>query len=92
MQQQRGNADGGEDGNSNEHKRISQQVKMIYREKSTSYMSLKAALPELKSIRAYIGNKLGMQTMAVGPLKKPSEALLRRLKCEKKYRGDRIHC
>jgi len=41
-------------------------------------MSLKAALPELKSIRAYIGNKLGMQTMAVGPLKKPSEALLRR--------------
>ena len=36
-----------------------------------------AALPELKSICAYIDNKLGMQTMAVGPLKKPSEALLK---------------
>lgn len=42
-------------------------------------------LPELKAICGYIGNKLGMQTMAVGPMKKPSEALL---KCEKKYCGD----
>ena len=91
MQQQRGIADGGEDGYSNEHKRISQQVKTIYIDKSPHRIchllakDAEDALPELKSICAYIGNKLGMQTMAVGPLKKPSEALL---KCEKKYGGD----
>ena len=85
MQQQRGIADGGEDEYSNEHKRISQQVKTIYIyiDKSPHRIchllakDAEAALPELKSIRAYIGNKLGMQTMAVGPLKKPSEALLK---------------
>jgi len=86
-----GIADGGEDGYSNEHKRISQKVKREYVDKSPHRIchslarEAEVALPELKAICAYIGNKLGMQTMAVGPMKKPSEALL---KCEKKYGGD----
>ena len=78
MQQQRGIADGGEDGYSNEHKRISQQVKTIYIDKSPHRIchllakDAEAALPELKSICAYIDNKLGMQTMAVGSLTQDS--------------------
>jgi len=86
-----GIADGGEDGYSNEHKRISQKVKREYDDMSPHRIShilaeeAEAALPELKTICAYIGSKLGMQTMAVGPTKKPSEALV---KSEKKYGGD----
>ena len=86
-----GIADGGEDGYSNEHKRISQKVKREYDDMSPHRIShilaeeAEAALPELKTICAYIGSKLGMQTMAVGPTKKPSEALI---KSEKKYGGD----
>ncbi|KAL7538201.1 hypothetical protein ACHAXR_008361 [Thalassiosira sp. AJA248-18] len=86
-----GIADSGEDGYANEFKRISQKVSREYATKSSHRIchmlsnEAERALPELKAICAYIGSKLGMQTMAVGPIKKPSEALL---KCEKKYGGD----
>ena len=88
-----GIADGGDDGNSHEYKRISQQVKSEYDDMSperichTLATEAKYALPELKEICAYIGNKLGMQTMAVGPMKKPSDALL---KADRKYGGDTL--
>jgi len=86
-----GISDGGEDGYSAEHKRISQKVKREYAAMSphrichTLARDAEEALPELKAICAFIGNKLGMQTMAIGPMKRPSDALL---KCEKKYGGD----
>lgn len=86
-----GIADSGEDGYTNENKRISQPAKIEYKDMSPHRIchdltkEAEGALDELKSICAYIGSKLGMQTMAVGPMKKPSEALL---KSEKKYKGD----
>ena len=79
------------DGYANEHKRISQNIKKEYTDKSPHRIchslaqDATEALGGLKEICAYIGSKLGMQTMAVGPIKKPSEALL---KCEKKYGGN----
>ncbi|KAL9188241.1 hypothetical protein ACHAXT_006619 [Thalassiosira profunda] len=86
-----GIADSGEDGYANEHKRISQMAKKEYADLTphrichTLAKEANDALPGLKTVCGYIGNKLGMQTMAVGPMKKPSEALL---KCERKYGGD----
>lgn len=86
-----GVADSGEVGGGQELNHISQQVKPEYADKSAHRIchilakEAKDALPELKEICAYLGEKLGMQTMAVGPMKTASEALL---KCERKYGGD----
>ncbi len=86
-----GIADSGEDGYADENKRISQVVKMEYEDMSAHRIchslakDAEDALPELKAICTDLGGTLGIQTMAVGPVKKPSEALL---KCEKKYGGD----
>ncbi|KAL7548323.1 hypothetical protein ACHAWF_011610, partial [Thalassiosira exigua] len=86
-----GIADSGEDGYNLEHKRISQKVRREYADKSPHRIchilskEAEATLPALKVICANIGSKLGMQTLAVGPIKRPSEALL---KCERKYGGD----
>jgi len=86
-----GIADSGEDGFANENKRISQEVRREYAEMSSHRIchsltkDAEKALPELKAICADLGSQLGIQTMAVGPIKKPSEALL---KCEQKYGGD----
>ena len=43
------------------------------------------ALAELKAICANLGSQLESKTVAVRPIKTPSEALL---KCQKKYVGD----
>jgi hypothetical protein len=86
-----GVADSGDVGAGQEHEHISQKVKAEYADKSPHRIchilakEANDAMPELKEICAYLGEKLGMQTMAVGPMKKPSEALL---KCERKYGGD----
>ena len=86
-----GIADSGEDGFANENKRISQEVRREYAGMSSHRIchsltkDAEKALPELKAICADLGSQLGIQTMAVGPIKKPSEALL---KCEQKYGGD----
>jgi len=86
-----GIADSGEDGFANENKRTSQEVRREYADMSSHRIchnltkDAEKALPELKAICADLGSQLGIQTMAVGPIKKPSEALL---KCEKKYGGD----
>ena len=86
-----GIADSGEDGFADENKRISQGARREYADMSSHRIchsltkDAEKALPELKAICADLGSKVGIQTMAVGPIKKPSEALL---KCEKKYGGD----
>lgn len=86
-----GVADSGEVGGGQELNHISHIVKPEYADKSAHRIchilakEAKDALPELKEICAYLGEKLGMQTMAVGPMKTASEALL---KCERKYGGD----
>ncbi|KAL3780265.1 hypothetical protein ACHAW5_001525 [Stephanodiscus triporus] len=86
-----GIADSGEDGYADENKRTSQKVKSEYADMSSHRIchslikDAEDALPELKTISADLGSKLGIQTMAVGPIKNASEALL---KCEKKYGGD----
>ena len=86
-----GIADSGEDGFANENKRISQEVRREYADMSSHRIchsltkDAEKALPELKAICTDLGSQLRIQTMAVGPIKKPSEALL---KCEQKYGGD----
>ncbi|KAL3827167.1 hypothetical protein ACHAXA_006722 [Cyclostephanos tholiformis] len=86
-----GIADSGEDGYADENKRVSQKVKAEYKDMSSHRIchslakDAEDALPGLRAICTDLGSKLGIQTMAVGPVKKPSEALL---KCEKKYGGD----
>jgi len=86
-----GIADGGEDGYINENKRIMQKPKKEYMNQSPLRIchslarEAVAALPKLQVICADIGGRLGMQTIAVGPIKKPTAALL---KSERKYDGN----
>lgn len=86
-----GIADSGDDGCTNEDKRIRQQKKREYAEMSPIRIchrlaeGAEAAMPKLKEICIDIGTKLSMKTFAVGPTKQASEALA---KCKKKYGGD----
>ena len=86
-----GIADSGDDGCTNEDKRIKQQDKEDYADKSPIRIchrlvaDAEAALPKLKEICIDIGTKLSMKTFAVGPPKKASVALM---KCTEKYGGD----
>ena len=86
-----GIADGRTDGYEKEQKECRQKTKREYASKAPHRIchsltkDAERALEGLKEVCAYIGGKLGMGTMAVGPIKKPSEALM---KCEKKYGGD----
>lgn len=86
-----GIADSGDDGYTNEEKRIRQQNEEEYAEISPIRIchrlveDAEAAMPKLKEICIDIGNKLGMKTFAVGPTKTASVALV---KCTEKYGGD----
>ena len=86
-----GIADSGDDGYTNEDKRIKQQNKREYAEQSPIRIchrlaeNAEAAMPKLKEVCIDIGTKLNMKTFAVGPTKKASEALV---KCTNKYGGD----
>jgi hypothetical protein len=86
-----GIADSGEDGYANENKRVSQVNKAEYADMGSHRIchsltkDAEKVVPELKAICADLGRKVGTQAIAVGPVKKPSEALL---KCERKYGGN----
>lgn len=86
-----GIADSGDDGFINENKRIKQENKRDYANKSPIRIchslteDAEAAMPKLKEICIDIGTKLSMTTFAVGPTKKAAEALA---KCTNKYGGD----
>ncbi|KAL7489151.1 hypothetical protein ACHAW6_014738 [Cyclotella cf. meneghiniana] len=86
-----GIADSGDDGKSKADKEVQQEAREEYKNKSphrVCHMLTKEAkivLPDLIDLCVDIGRKLDMKTMAVGPIKTASAALI---KCEKKYGGN----
>eukprot|EP00804_Cyclotella_cryptica_P021883 CCRYP_000845-RA/>CCRYP_000845-RA protein AED:0.25 eAED:0.25 QI:187/1/1/1/1/1/4/120/2119 len=86
-----GIADSGDDGKTMADKEVQQEARQEYKNKSphrVCHMLAKEAkivLPELIELCVDIGRKLDMKTMAVGPVKTASAALI---KCEKKYGGN----